>query len=301
MNPKPMKLALVATLLFTSFVTAGERKSLTNHSYGSHARQKLDVYWNTDFDNAPIIVNIHGGGWQNGDKKGFGSAPIQKFVVDELGCVLVSPNYRLVGDLVEGKVTRDTRAQSAGKVDAMMSDVASAVAYVQRHAADYGANPKQVIVCGASAGGHLSAALAYCDERDWLKGTDFAGDQLNIVGWFGDSAPLDKTLNRQIPFNDDAIPILNVDKEDPPGFMIVGTRDRLVPVENSTRFQKVLTDNGIWNQVLICEGGGHVVGKLFVSYDKMKAPFAAFVKFVTGKSEPPESGQTLKFPMPSRS
>lgn len=289
---------LIVALTCTSH--AGERKSRTDVAYGEHKAQKLDIYWNSDFKNAPIVVNIHGGGWQNGDKASFGNTGFRNLYVNELDCVLVSPNYRMIGDLVEGRVTKATRSQSAGKVDEMMSDVASAVAFVQRNAAKYGADPKKVIVCGGSAGGHLSAALAYCNSRDWLEGTKYAGDKLNIVGWFGDCGPVDKTINPQIPFLDDAIPILNVDKNDPPAFMVYGTKDGLVPLENGTKFQKVLNEAGVWNQVLIVEGGRHVVGKQVVNYEPMKKPFVAFLKFVTGKSEAPPSGKIIKIPNPIR-
>lgn len=293
---------LIALSTLACVVSAVARESQTDVAYGTHPKQKLDVYWKSGFRNAPILFNIHGGGWQNGDKESFGSVANQEFFVDELGCVLVSPNYRLLGDFIEGEITGSVRYNSAGKVDGMMSDVASAVAYIQKNAARFGGDPKRIIVCGSSAGGHLSAALAYCNSRDWLKGTEYAGEKLNIIGWYGDCAPLDKTLNGQIPFEDDGIPILNVDKGDPPGFMIVGTADHLVPFDNSIRFQKELINAGIWNQVLICEEGKHVVGKHVVSHDEMRKPFTAFVKFVTEKGNAPASDTSIKVsnPRPGR-
>ncbi len=267
-------LAICGLLLAVVALNAGERKSEMNVAYGDHRKQKVDIYWNSDFTKAPIVVSIHGGGWRNGDKKAFGSEYYQKLFVDELGCVLISPNYRLTGDFVE-KGTSPT-----GKVDGMISDVASAIAYVQKHAAKYGADPGRVIVCGSSAGGHLSAVLAYCDERDWLEGTKYAGGKLNIIGWFGDSAPLSKEHNRQIPFNDDGIPIKNVDKDDPPAFMVVGTADRIVPPANSVDFDKVLKEKGISSEIFTVEGGPHVVGKRVVAKSEMQDALIRFVESV---------------------
>lgn len=293
-------LLTIVVVALTFSVHAGERKSQKDIAYGEHKAQKLDVYWDSDFKKAPIVVNIHGGGWRSGDKMQFGSSQFQKLFVENLSCVLVSPNYRMIGDLTNNKRSKTQLIDSAGKIDAMMSDVASAVAFVQKNAAKYGADPKRVIVCGSSAGGHLSAALAYCNSTNWLKGTKYDGEKLNIIGWYGDCAPVDKKINPQIPFMDNAIPILHVDKEDPPGFMIVGTRDNLVPPENATKFQKVLSKNGIWSQVLLIEEGKHVVGKQFVLNEKTNAPFIAFVKYVTGEGKAPPSGGVTKSSLPSR-
>jgi len=291
------------TLLLVAFAitaNAGERKSLKDVAYGEHEAQKLDIYWDADSKKAPIVVNIHGGGWRDGDKMEFGNSAFQKLFIEELGCVLVSPNYRMIGDLTDLKRSKTQLYDAAGKIDATMTDVASALAFVQKNAAKYGGDPKKVIVCGSSAGGHLSAALAYCNSTNWLKGTKYDGEKLNIIGWYGDCAPVDKKINKQIPFMDNAIPILHVDKGDPPGFMVVGTADNLVPLENATKFQKELTKNGIWSQVLIVEKGRHVVGKQVVRYDPIKKPFAAFVKSITGDGKAPPSGKVIKVANPTR-
>ena len=287
------------TVALAVSANAGERKSQQDVAYGEHKAQKIDVYWDADFKKAPIVVNIHGGGWRSGDKKEFGNSAFQKLYVEELSCVLVSPNYRMIGDLTDLKRSKTQLYDAAGKIDATMVDVASAVAFAQKNAAKYGGDPNKIIVCGSSAGGHLSAALAYCNSTNWLKGTKYDGEKLNIIGWFGDCAPVDKKVNKQIPFMDNAVPILHVDKGDPPGFMVVGTADNLVPPENATKLQKVLSKNGIWSQVLIVDNGRHVVGKQVVRYDPIKKPFKAFIKFVTGESKAPPSGKVIKVPNPA--
>src|SRR5947199_10590963 len=59
-------------------------------------RQTLDVYAPaTPGKNLPVVVWIHGGGWQRGDKSEVHKKP-QAFV--DKGFILVSINYRLLPD-----------------------------------------------------------------------------------------------------------------------------------------------------------------------------------------------------------
>jgi len=55
------------SLTFSANVFA-ERKVDKNVKYGPHKRNVLDVYWNTEYRNAPIVFTIHGGSFRRGDK-----------------------------------------------------------------------------------------------------------------------------------------------------------------------------------------------------------------------------------------
>jgi len=119
-------------------------------------RQTLDVYAPAAGKNLPVVVWIHGGGWQAGDKKEVHHKP-QAFA--DKGFVFVSINYRLLP-----KAT----------IQQMAQDVAKAIRWVHDHARDYGGDPSTMIVMGHSAGAQL-AALVCTDER-YLKaeGLSFA-------------------------------------------------------------------------------------------------------------------------------
>jgi arylformamidase len=143
---------LLLVLFLVSPVLADEPKVARGIPYAEpkNERQMLDVYAPTTGKNLPVVVWIHGGGWQAGDKKEVHHKP-QAFA--DKGFVFVSINYRLLPD----KVT----------IKQMAEDVAKAIRWVHDHAKDYGGDPNTIIVAGHSAGAQL-AALVCTDDR-YLK------------------------------------------------------------------------------------------------------------------------------------
>ncbi len=127
---------------------AAEPKSSRGVAYADtkHERQTLDVYATTGGKSLPVVVWIHGGGWQQGNKSEVEKKP-QAFV--DRGFVFVSINYRLLPEA--------TIKQMAG-------DVAKAIRWVHDHANEYGGDPDTILVMGHSAGAQL-AALVCTDDR----------------------------------------------------------------------------------------------------------------------------------------
>lgn len=136
-------------VLFSSPLIAAEPQVHRDMAYAEprNERQTLDVYAPTEGQCCPIVLWIHGGGWQGGDKTEVDRKP-QAFV--DKGFVFVSLNYRLLPD----KVT----------IKQMGEDVAKAVRWVYDHASTYGADPDTMFVAGHSAGAQL-AALVCIDNR----------------------------------------------------------------------------------------------------------------------------------------
>lgn len=116
-----------------------------NLAYGTDPDQRYDVYLPARLaPNAPILFMVHGGGWRRGDKA-------RDPVVDNKaaywlgkGFVFVSTNYRMVPEA-------DPLTQAR--------DVAAAVASVQQHARQWGADPARMVLMGHSAGAHLVSLL----------------------------------------------------------------------------------------------------------------------------------------------
>ncbi|HEV7403841.1 MAG TPA: alpha/beta hydrolase [Chthoniobacteraceae bacterium] len=118
--------------------------------------QTLDVYGPPNAKNLPVVVWIHGGGWQAGDKKAVNVKP-QAFV--DRGFVFVSVNYRLLPAVIMADI---------------FHDVAKSVGWVHQHIAELGGDPHRLFVMGHSAGAQLAALL--CTDERYLKaeGVPFA-------------------------------------------------------------------------------------------------------------------------------
>lgn len=117
-------------------------------------RQCLDVYAGAKPGHGPVVVWIHGGGWRQGDKSTLAVGtpeqhPLKPQAIVDRGGVFVAMNYRFVPNV---------------DLKTMAGDVAKAIAWVKRHAAEYGGDPGSIMLMGHSAGAQL-AALICTDER----------------------------------------------------------------------------------------------------------------------------------------
>ena len=112
-------------------------------AYGNDPSERLDIF-PAAAANAPVLVYIHGGYWRALDKRD------QSFVAlpfVDAGAMVVLPNYALC---------------PAVSVEHITLQMVRAVAWVHRHAATYGGDPRRIVVAGHSAGGHLAAMMLAC-------------------------------------------------------------------------------------------------------------------------------------------
>ncbi|MCS5735429.1 alpha/beta hydrolase [Herbiconiux daphne] len=98
----------------------------------------------------PVYIYFHGGGWTSGDK-----GALTKYCASQAlgGMVVVNVNYR--------RATRFTMAH-------MLHDANAALAWVDRHIASFGGDPRRIVLGGDSAGGQISALLAAAHFRPEL-------------------------------------------------------------------------------------------------------------------------------------
>ncbi|MEJ2221889.1 MAG: alpha/beta hydrolase [Desulfobacterales bacterium] len=116
-------------------------------AYGSGSLETLDIFF-TGRPNAPLLVFIHGGYWQGLDKNQF-SHIADGFVNNGVATAVV--NYSLAPEVSVDEIVRQNR---------------TALAWIWRHADNFGYDPDRIHVCGHSAGGHLAVVLA---ATDWAS------------------------------------------------------------------------------------------------------------------------------------
>ena len=124
-----------------------------NVAYGPLERQVLD-FWQAKSDSpTPVVICIHGGGWNGGDKSGYAKGV--KALLDA-GISVVAINYRLMRQANEQKVTPPVKAP--------LEDAARAVQFVRSKAAEWNIDPNRIGATGGSAGGCSSLWLAFHDD-----------------------------------------------------------------------------------------------------------------------------------------
>jgi acetyl esterase/lipase len=230
-----------------------ERAKDIRYAPGAGRRHLLDV-WRPkgDVERAPVLFQIHGGGWMIGDKAQQ-ALPLMLHVAAQ-GWVCVAANYRL--------------SPRVALPDHLV-DCKLALRWIKEHIAEYGGDPDFIVVTGGSAGGHLAALLALTpNDREFQPGfenadtsvtgcvpfygvydlveafdpRDRAGPRGERVGnWMARrivGATIDEDRDRFVRMS----PVHHVGPHAPPFCVIHGGRDNLVSVEQARRFAAALRE-----------------------------------------------------------
>lgn len=208
---------------------------------GGHERHKLDLYLPEKAEGPlPLIIWVHGGGWQNGSKDG--CPPLRAGYVAQ-GYAVASINYRLSGHAV---------------FPAQIEDCKAAIRWLRAHAKEYSLDPQRFGVWGSSAGGHLVALIGTSgDVKEFDVGANL--DQSSrvqaVCDYYGptdftvfvttpgyeshatDASPEAKLIGGAVMQNKDKAarvnPITYVGKGDPPFLIVHGDKDPTVPINQS--------------------------------------------------------------------
>jgi acetyl esterase/lipase len=156
-------------------------------AYGDAGKRNLlDVYHRRDRPTGePVLVYFHGGGFHVGHKRREGRALLYELAAQ--GWVCVSANYRL---------------EPAHHFPDAHVDAKRVIAWARSHAAEYGGDPRTVVVSGSSAGAHLASMIALtANDPAFQPGFETADTSvaaaIGFYGYYGraagpGSSPLDR-------------------------------------------------------------------------------------------------------------
>jgi len=238
-----------------------------NIQYSPEFGMGLDVYSPAEGENHPVLIFIHGGGWDKYNRQLF--APVGQKLV-ERGIVVVIPDYTLHPE--------------AG-YEQMTQEMAAATAWTLENIDQYGGDPYRVVISGHSAGGHLAGLIA-ADEV-WLNYEGHTNQELcgfiGLAGVFdvsaqmvferskGGTAPvMTAVMGGEANFAA-ASPSSYVFPTMPPTRLIHGAQDTTVPLSISQTFQQKLDAVGIPNELIIYPDKGHT-DFLFNGFSEPAAP-----------------------------
>jgi arylformamidase len=109
--------------------------------YGASEPERLDIFPAATGGPSPIFVFFHGGYWRLLDSA---DSCFMAECLTRAGACVVAVNYALAPHVTLREIVRQCRA---------------AVAWVHKHAPNFGGDPARIHVSGSSAGGHLAAML----------------------------------------------------------------------------------------------------------------------------------------------
>lgn len=221
----------------------------------------LDIAWPRSVDRPPLVILIHGGGWQEGSKRDLAGAVLQ---LAGLGYVAASVEYRLAPQF---------------PFPAAINDLQCAVSWLATAAEDgrlpFSLDPTRMAVMGVSAGGHLASLLAVAGGHSFKGGCPL-DSRFHADAAVALSAPQDLTRIDDFPLitgavierflggasaakskAEEASPVSHVDGSAPPFLLVHGREDDVVPLVQAERMHEKIRAEGGASTLLVLEMAGH--------------------------------------------
>jgi acetyl esterase/lipase len=219
---------------------------------------KMDLYLPASSGKpTPVIINIHGGGWNHGTKEEQGGfTPYFK-----AGFAVANIEYRLTSQATAPAAIEDTRC---------------ALIYLIKNANALHLDPNKIVIMGGSAGGHLAlmggllqnnhifdtncmgveninvAAIidkyGIADVNDWAYGPYIKSK--SATNWLG-AKKEDQNFIKSVS------PISWVKSTSPPVFIVHGDADPTVPYQESVALHQALLAAGVKTEFITIPGGLH--------------------------------------------
>ncbi len=207
----------------------------------------------------PLVIYVHGGSWQEGDRRG-GAGVVFTDALLDAGYAFAAVNYRLAPEYT---------------FPAMIEDVKCAVRFFRANADLLNLDPERFAALGGSAGGHLVSLLGLTSDQDlWELAGCYQGVSSRVavvVDMFGpmDLRPIADPAYRDgwgdvfgdAVFDSDAMwnisPLKYVTKDAPPFLVMHGDDDPTVFLHHSQNLAAALEEAGVPVELIVVSGGGH--------------------------------------------
>ncbi|MET0630017.1 MAG: alpha/beta hydrolase [Xanthobacteraceae bacterium] len=248
----------------------------SNVEFAEHDGVKLagDLYLPKGLDKAPVLIAVHGGGWQ------IGGPVFYRYwgpFLAKHGIALFAVRYRL-------------SKPGAKSFPGAVYDVKAAIQFARANATQLGVDPDRIGLIGDSAGAHLVSLVALAGDEP-LFATEYRGDPhaatpanvKAVIGFYGVydmqaqwhhdqiTRPRDQIAekflgvspmqSRRTYFDASPVSYATVDKREKTGtrfLLIYGTNDDIVdPQTQSQTFLTALKQAGFFARTIVIPGSGH--------------------------------------------
>jgi acetyl esterase/lipase len=244
--------------------------------------QKLDAYLLKSEQPAPVVIEIHGGGWRRGSKSQFVYQGNLIGAILEAGISVISIDYRL---------------SPQHTIPAPMEDTVRAVQFVRSKAKKWNLDPNRMAALGGSAGAHLGAWVALHGDlakpgsadlverfssrltcfvalsgpmdltrvrlaelaRQPLRGQDFANAFTAAFGCTAEQFDNHPAVRKRIR---EASPLFLVSADDPPGFLLAAAAEAMEANRHPPIPEVINDPHSAWHSVLLADAMTKVGGKV---------------------------------------
>lgn len=233
------------------FLTYGPHRKQYVHptpvQYGDSPEQVMDVWRRSDLPDepAPVLVFVPGGAWVHGKRTLQGYALLAELAAQGWVCLSI-----------------DYRTSPRHRWPRHLTDVKTAIAWARANVDQFGGDRDFVTIAGCSAGGHLAALAGLTHDDDELHEelhpeADTSVDA--VIGIYGRYDWEDRSTQERELFMGflenvvvrkrhehhpdlyrSASPIARIRPDAPPFFVVHGSNDSLIPVDQARSFVEQL-------------------------------------------------------------
>jgi acetyl esterase/lipase len=256
----------VLSLLACPLVASAETSIQADIPYATSASGeplRLDLYL-PDAARAPLLVWIHGGAWENGNKS---AVPLEPLI--ERGFAVASLDF-----------SPASKARFPGQVH----EIKAAIRFLRAEAQRYGYAAERIGIAGASSGAHLAAVVGTANGHAELEGglgehRGQSSDVQAIVSYFA-ATNLTSILAQSTPFGLNirepalvrllgaapkdaeqlarlASPVFQVTAGDPPLLLLHGDQDPQMPINQSHELEGAYERHGLDAELIVVHGAAH--------------------------------------------